>query len=156
MDDLFEVLDEARAAGKIGSYGICSKDTDIIRAACIAGRSDVWQTAADPPATHGLLAAIKSVEEPDTVELIANHVLSGCLVTPSPDARIPLEMAIPLGQKLDALCAERGVSRAHLLIRHAAALPNTRVVLTGTTNPAHLAANAAALSEPVTAEDRLA
>jgi aryl-alcohol dehydrogenase-like predicted oxidoreductase len=64
--------------------------------------------------------------------------------------------AAGLAQKLHALSTQRCLSKAHLLIRHAAALPQVRVVLTGTTNAAHLAENVAALALPLTPEDLLA
>ena len=32
LDELFSALDDARMAGKIGSYGVCTTDPRIIRA----------------------------------------------------------------------------------------------------------------------------
>jgi aryl-alcohol dehydrogenase-like predicted oxidoreductase len=60
-----------------------------------------------------------------------------------------------LQRRLDSLSAERGLSKAHLLLRHAAAVPHVRVVLTGTGNPVHLIHNAAALAIPPKPEDLL-
>jgi aryl-alcohol dehydrogenase-like predicted oxidoreductase len=174
LDELFSTLDDARTAGKIGSYGVCTPDAQIIRAVVDADRCEIVQTAIDPLVTDGLRSALKSVSEPGRVEVVANHVL-GHLRPHSPVAgeaagaqmagaeTIGAETAgaamthpaVLLDRRLDALSAERGISRAHLLIRHAAALGNVRVVLTGTGDPAHLADNAAALALPTGEEDLL-
>ena len=163
-DELFSTLDDARKAGKIGSYGVCSADARIIRAVVDAGRCEIVQTAVDPLVTGELRSALASTGEPrqpgrvEAVEVVANHVL-GHLRPPSPIAgEVAGEVVQPgalLDRRLDSLSAERGVSRAHLLIRHAAALGGVRVVLTGTGNPGHLADNAAALALPTAEEDLL-
>lgn len=156
MDELFSVLDDARAAGKIGVYGICSGDTEVIRAAVDANRCAVVETAVEPLVTGRLRAALGSAYGPRSVAVVANHVLAGGMRSPvvaTPEAQ---EAAALLDSKLNALSAERGVSRAQLLIRHAAAFHDVRVVLTGTSDPTHLAQNVAALELPVTSEDLLA
>ena len=156
MDDLFSTLDEARTAGKIGTYGVCSPDPEIIRAAVNADRCAVVQTAVNPLATNRLLAALESVGEPSRVEIVANNVLAEGM-RPAVGGTADSQQAMRnLGGRLAVLSRERGVSKAHLLIRHAAALSNVRVVLTGTSNLAHLAENAAALALPVTPKDLLA
>lgn len=149
-DDLFAALDEARAAGKIGIYGVCSGSAEVVRAAVEAGRCEVVETAADPLASAALAAALG----PWAVEVVANHVMAGALRSPA--APRSETSAALLERKLSVLTAERGVSRSHLLLRHAAAVPHVRVVLTGTSDPAHLAQNVAALEQPVTTEDLLA
>jgi aryl-alcohol dehydrogenase-like predicted oxidoreductase len=154
MDDLFAVLDDARAAGKIGVYGVCSGDAGIIGAVTEAGRCSVVETAADPLAAGRLVSALGPAAEAGRVEVIANHVLAGAVHSPAGAGAPPA--AVSLDQKLSLLAAERGLSRVQLLIRHAAAVPGVRVVLTGTSDPAHLAQNVAALELPVTAEDLLA
>lgn len=141
MEHLFSILDEMRTAGKIGSYGVCSGDAEIVRAVVHTNRCNIVQTAVNPLVTETLRSALNSVAGPNRAELAANHVLAD---------------GLRAATRLDALCAERGVTKAHLLIRHAAAVHNVRVVLTGTSNPAHLADNAAALALPVTSEDLLA
>ena len=160
-DELFSTLDDARTAGKIGSYGVCTSDIRIIRAVVDAGRCEIVQTAVDPLVTGELRSTLAPAGEPgrvEVVEVVANHVL-GHLRPRGPIAgEIAGEVMQPgalLDRRLDSLSAERGVSRAHLLIRHAAALGGVRVVLTGTGNPGHLADNAAALALPTAEEDLL-
>lgn len=154
LDELFSTLDDARRAGKIGCYGVCTPDPQIIRAVVAAGRCEIVQTAIDPLATAGFRTALETLGDPGRVEVVANHVL-GHRLAHDPAAGEAPPAAVQLDRRLDALSAERGMSRAHLLIRHAAALGNVRVVLTGTGNPAHLADNAAALALPTTEEDLL-
>jgi pyridoxine 4-dehydrogenase len=154
QDELFSTLDDARTAGKIGSYGVCTPDAQIVRAVVEAGRCEIVQTAIDPLVTGELRSALASISEPGRVEVVANHVLGHL----RPRSAVAGEVVQPdtlLDRRLDSLSAERGVSRAHLLIRHAAALGGVRVVLTGTGNPAHLADNAAALALPTAEEDLL-
>jgi aryl-alcohol dehydrogenase-like predicted oxidoreductase len=162
LDELFSTLDDARTAGKIGTYGVCTPDPQIIRAVVDAGRCEVVQTAVDPLTTDQLRSALESVSEPGRVEVVANHVLGHLrphTAAPGEPASAvggaAVSSAVLLDRRLDARSAEREMSRAHLLIRHAAALGNVRVVLTGTGNPAHLADNAAALALPTTEEDLL-
>jgi aryl-alcohol dehydrogenase-like predicted oxidoreductase len=155
MEHLFAVLDGARVAGKIGAYGVCTPDPQSIRAVINANRCEAVQTAVDPLSTDRLRTALESVTAPDRVEVVANHVL-GRLRPHAATGGETDHAAALFDRRLDELSAERGVSKAHLLIRHAAALNNVRVVLTGTSNPAHLADNAAALALPVMQEDLLA
>jgi len=156
MDDLFSVLDDARADGKIGVYGVCSGSTEVIGAVIDANRCDVVETAVEPLVTSRLLDSLGSVRGSRRIEVVANHVLAGGMRSPVTVAEKAHQATALLDRKLSLLTAERGVSRAHLLIRNAAALHNVRVVLTGTSNPAHLAQNVAALEQPVTSEDLLA
>lgn len=155
MDDLFAVLENARAAGKIGVYGVCSADAEVIRGVTAAGRCTVVETAADPLAAPGLVSALGPAPETGGVEIIANHVLAGAVHSAGVTGEAVPATTTLLDRKLSLLTAERGVSRAQLLIRHAAAVPGVRVVLTGTSDPGHLAQNVAALELPVTAEDLL-
>jgi aryl-alcohol dehydrogenase-like predicted oxidoreductase len=156
MDDLFSVLDAARVDGKIGVYGVCSGNAEIIGAALDANRCEVVETAVEPLVTSRLQASLGSVGDSRRVEVVANHVLAGYLRPPVVAVEGAHQAATLLDKKLNLLTAEHGVPRANLLIRHAAALHNVRVVLTGTSNPAHLAQNVAALELPVTSEDLLA
>ena len=155
--ELFGVLQEAHIAGKIGIYGVSSPDPGVIKAVAEVQRCEVAETGVNPLATHAIRAALKPVESAGgSVELIANHVLiTSALLSGSAPKHSPSAMT-DLVRKLDSLSAERGVSRAHLLLRHAGAIPQVRVVLTGTNNPAHLAANVAALAEPPRPEDLIA
>jgi aryl-alcohol dehydrogenase-like predicted oxidoreductase len=155
MDDVFEALDQARSAGKIGAYGVCSQDPDIIRATVSVGRCEVVQTGVDPLGTPRLTATLASAPTRARVEVVANNVLTGLRRPPVVGAAEGTRAAADLGENLEALSTERGVSKAHLLVRHAAAVTNVRVVLTGTSNPVHLAENVAALNLPVTQEDLL-
>ena len=156
MEHLFSTLDEARAAGKIGVYGVCSGNIGIMRTTIDANRCNLAQTAINPVVTDELRTALDSVREPARVELIANHVLAGALRALPAATGETQPTGLSLGRRLEAISAERGVPKGHLLIRHAAAIRNVRVVLTGTSDPAHLAENAAALALPVTSEDLLA
>jgi aryl-alcohol dehydrogenase-like predicted oxidoreductase len=112
-------------------------------------------TAADPLVTGTLIEAIRCGAPGRNIEIVANNVLAryiGDAATAMADTSFEATL---LARKIEARCAERGVSRTHLLLRHAAALANVRVVLTGTGSTAHLSENAAALDEPLTAEDVL-
>jgi aryl-alcohol dehydrogenase-like predicted oxidoreductase len=154
--ELFGVLREAHIAGKIGIYGVSSSDPGVIKAVAEVQRCGVAETGVNPLATDAIRATLKPAEGTGTVELIANHVLIATTLLSGPvSKRSPSAMA-DLARKLDSLSAERGVSRVHLLLRHAGAVPQVRVVLTGTNNPAHLAENVAALAEPPRPEDLIA
>jgi aryl-alcohol dehydrogenase-like predicted oxidoreductase len=154
-EELFATLEQAMRAGKIGSYGICSSNPSIIRASLAENRCRIVQTAADPLVTGTLTEAIRCGAPGRNIEIVANNVLAryiGDAATAMADTSFEATL---LARKIEARCAERGVSRTHLLLRHAAALANVRVVLTGTGSTAHLSENAAALDEPLTAEDVL-
>jgi aryl-alcohol dehydrogenase-like predicted oxidoreductase len=155
-DELFGVLDEAQAAGKIGAYGVCSPDAGILRAVLAAGRCEVVQTAIDPLVTDRLQAALEPASVAGRVQVVANHVLARREGRPAAGGDDAAGSAALLDKRLDTLSAERGVSRARLLIRHAAATRDVRVVLTGTSDPAHLAENVSALADPAAPEDLLA
>jgi pyridoxine 4-dehydrogenase len=154
-DDLFEVLNEARVAGKIGEFGISSLDLGVISEVARVRRCKVAQTAVNPLTTDALRSFLKSADETRTVELIGNRVFIGAVLLSKPAAKGSSPAIADLQRRLDSLSAERGLSKAHLLLRHAAALPHVRVVLTGTGNPAHLIHNAAALAIPPRPEDLL-
>lgn len=118
-------------------------------------RCKVAQTAANPLTTDALRSFLKSADETRTIELIGNRVFIGAVLLSKSAAKGSSPAIADLQRRLDSLCAERGLSKAHLLLRHAAALPHVRVVLTGTGNPAHLIHNAAALAIPPKPEDLL-
>jgi aryl-alcohol dehydrogenase-like predicted oxidoreductase len=156
MDELFDVLDKARAAGKIGMYGVSSEDPRIIHAVANVRRCGVAQTAINPLAPDALLPLLRPATGANKIEFIANRVLDRRMLLSSAARQGSPPTAAGLAQKLHALSTQRCLSKAHLLIRHASALPQVRVVLTGTTNAAHLAENVAALALPLTPEDLLA
>jgi pyridoxine 4-dehydrogenase len=153
-DDLFQVLADAHAAGKIGMYGVSSSDPEVISGVAKARRCGVAQTTVNPLSTGNLLDILTSTEEASGVELIANHVLMGSALLSAAPRKSPPAVA-SLARQLDSLSAERGLSKLALLLRHAAAVPQVRVVLTGTGNPFHLSQNVAALAAPPTPEDLL-
>jgi aryl-alcohol dehydrogenase-like predicted oxidoreductase len=154
-DDLFEVLNEARSAGKIGEFGISSRDLGVISEVARVRRCKVAQTAVNPLTTDALRSFLKSADETRTVELIGNRVFIGAVVLSKAAPKGSSLAVADLQRRLDSLSAERGLSKAHLLLRHAAAVPHVRVVLTGTGNPVHLMDNAAALATPPKPEDLL-
>ena len=151
-DDVFAVLDEARRAGKIGHYGISSTDTASIGAAARVRGCRIAQTMVNPLTSD----AVRALDGDAPVELIANHVLMGPMLMSPSTPQDALPAIVELARKVDAIRAERGVSRSSLLLRHAAAVAGVRVVLVGTSDPAHLAENAAALEQPPHTADLLA
>ncbi len=154
-DDLFEVLDEALAAGKIGMYGVSSPDPAVISAVSQVRGCAVGQTAVNPQSTDALVATLESIDKAESLDLIANHVfMARTLLSALPPKNSSQSLA-DLLRKIDSLSKERGLSKAHLLLRHAAAVPRVRVVLSGTSNPSHLTQNVVALAAPATPEDLL-
>lgn len=146
MDELFEVLDQARKQGKIAVYGVSSEgDLQIVEAVARVRNCKVAQTAGNPSRAKELTAFLEATPGVGDLELIANHVLSGGAAGDSA-ARPPRAGAPP---------ARSGLNRVQLLIRHAAALPQVKVVLVGTSNAAHLSEAVAALATPAGQEDLL-
>lgn len=135
-DDLMEVLTTAVASGKIRYLGVSGDDTEMIRAATCIPEFTVVQTRL--PDTRPV---------PDS---IWNN--QGCAVIVN---QVRRSTSSPLYEIAQHAGIERGLPPLHLLLRHAAVPPAVRVVLTGTSNPAHIAQNAAALSDPITADDKL-
>lgn len=150
-DELFGVLDEAQRAGKIGAYGISSPDIDVIVAVTAARNCRVAQTAVNPLT----MSETGTVLGQHSVELIANHVLPPTLM--NADAAQSSQPGVAeLSRRLRELSNDSGLSYAQLLLRHAAAAPHVRVVLTGTSKLQHLAENAAALAQPLSTADLIA
>ena len=146
MNELFEVLDEAKKQGKIAVYGVSDEDLRIIEAAARVRNCNVAQTAVNPSRAKELTAFLETTPDVGGLELIANHVLGG-----SSTAR---DIASPASRP-GTPSAKPGLNRVQLLIRHAAALPRVKVVLIGTSNVAHLAEAVAALATPARQEDLL-
>lgn len=155
-DDVFGVLSEARAAGKIGVFGVSSPDLGVISEVVRVRGCKVAQTVVNPLSTDALRSFLSSAAMAGVVEFIANRVFIGAVLLSDAVPMGSPSAIVDLQRRLDSLSAERGVSKAHLLIRHAAAMPQVRVVLTGTGNPAHLIQNAAALAAAPKPEDLLA
>lgn len=155
-DDVFGVLTKARAAGKIGVFGVSSPDLGVISEVARVRGCNVAQTAVNPLSTDALHSLLNSADMAGVVEFIANRVFIGADLLSDAVPKGSLPAMADLQRRLDSLSAERGVSKAHLLLRHAAAVPQVRVVLTGTGNPAHLIQNAAALAAAPKPEDLLA
>jgi aryl-alcohol dehydrogenase-like predicted oxidoreductase len=154
-DDLFEVLAEAQVAGKIGTYGVSSPEPGVISAVATASPCRVAQTAVNPLSTAPLLHMLTGTAGEKAPELIANHVLMGSVLLSATAQKGATPAVVDLARKLEALSADRGVSKPALLLRHAAAVPHVQVVLTGTSDPAHLSENVAALAAPAGPEDLL-
>jgi aryl-alcohol dehydrogenase-like predicted oxidoreductase len=146
MDALFEVLDEAKTHGKIGAYGVSSDDLRIIDAMARVRKCKIAQTAVNPQRTQELMTFLNSTHEVRDLELVANTVLAGR------DKALDTELPIPRNGERGA---SLGLNGAQLLIRHAAALRQVRVVLIGTSNAAHLAEAVSALATPARYEDLL-
>jgi aryl-alcohol dehydrogenase-like predicted oxidoreductase len=153
MDGLFEVLNEARTRGKIGAFGVSSADLRVIDAVTKVRKCRIAQTPVNPRTTEALLAYLNSVCEAEDLELVANTVLTDT----------SLQDAATRGRTLNAnSLPQRGsqsaklrFTKSQLLIRHAAALNQVKVVLVGTSDPAHLAEDVAALATPARHEDLL-
>ena len=144
MDGLFEVLDEARTRGKIGAFGISSADLRVIAGVARVRECRIAQTAVNPRTTEALMTFLNSTRRVENLELVANTVLIDG----------PLHNGEASGQNRNTdsppRSADLRLTRAQLLIRHAAALNQVRVVLVGTSDPAHLAEDVAALATPAT------
>lgn len=143
MDALFEVLEEAKANGKITAYGVCSPDLRVIDAVTRVRKCTIAQTAVDPQRTKALMTFLNSAHELGDLELIAHGAIRGGRL-------LDLEAS---GQEGGA---GPGFKKAQLLVRHAAAVKQVRAVLIGTTNPLHLAESVTALATPITHRDLLA
>jgi aryl-alcohol dehydrogenase-like predicted oxidoreductase len=154
-DDVFSVLEEARVAGKIGVYGVSSSEPTVIKAAFEVRGCAVAQTIVNPLSTDAITELLTTKDSVRSVELVGNHVLLEQLLGPEAPSNGLSPHWAELARKLDSRSAERGLTKAQLLLRHAAAVAPVRVVLTGTSSPAHLAENVAALAAPPRAEDLL-
>jgi aryl-alcohol dehydrogenase-like predicted oxidoreductase len=155
MDDLFEVLDDARARGKIGTFGISSADLRVIDAVTKVHKCRIAQTAVNPRTTEALRTFLNSMREAEAPVLVANGVLTGT----SRQGIKPRDQALNTGSLTSqhrTKGANQKFTKAQLLIRHAAALNQVKVVLVGTSDPAHLAEDVAALATPARYEDLLA
>jgi pyridoxine 4-dehydrogenase len=155
MDGLFEVLGDARARGKIGAFGISSADLRVIDAVTRVHKCRIAQTAVNPRTTETLMTFLNSTGEGEAPVLVANGVLTGT----SLQGMKRRDRAL----NTDSLPSQHGsrganlkLTEAQLLIRHAAALNQVKVVLVGTSDPAHLAEDVAALATPARYEDLLA
>ena len=153
MDGLFDALNEARTSGKIGAFGVSSTDLRVLDAVIRVRKCRIVQTAVNPRTTEALMTFLNSTRESEDLELVANSVLVGGSlhsIETSGQALNPDSLAQP-GPPSE----KPRFTKAQLLIRHAAALNRVRVVLVGTSDPAHLAENVAALVTPATYEDVL-
>ena len=76
MDALFEVLDEAKARGKVAVYGVSSDDLRIIDAVARVRKCKIAQTAVNPQRSKELIAFLNSMDKIGDLELVANSVLA--------------------------------------------------------------------------------
>jgi aryl-alcohol dehydrogenase-like predicted oxidoreductase len=134
-DEIFGILREAKRTGKIAEFGISSDSIAAIRLARDAWGCTCTETGIDPLGQPELSSGALG-----DLEIIANHVMGAAADV----AKLPQQVEVP-GEK------PRDVRRR--LLRHAAATPGVRVVLTGTSSPEHLRENVSALEDPVTASD---
>ncbi len=131
-DELGDMLRELRRSGLVAEFGVSSDDLPTILAARSRWGCRATETAVRPGGTADVAAGALA-----DFDVIANHVMApvGQLAT-TPTGSVSAELS----------------PRARLL-RHAAATPGVKVVLTGTSSPDHLRQNAQALARPVTAVD---
>ena len=155
MDALFEVLEEAKANGKIAAYGVCSPDLRVIDAVTRVRKCTIAQTAVDPQRTPALTTFLDSAHRLKDLELIAHGAIRGGRLLDlkaGGQARGTGSQLPEHHERGPAL----GFNKAQRLVRHAAAVKQVRAVLIGTANPAHLAESVAALATPTTYRDILA
>jgi aryl-alcohol dehydrogenase-like predicted oxidoreductase len=144
MDALFEVLEEAKTNGKIAAYGVSGDNLRVIDAVTKARKCPIAQTAINPRTTEALMSFLASAPAIGGLELVANSVIKAG-PPPSRESRSQVGNTGPLP-----------LTNAQLLVRHAAAVEQVRVVLIGTSKPIHLAEGVAALATPTTCKDLLA
>lgn len=135
-DEAHEILRAAHSDGLIAEFGVSSDTIMTIRSVREAWGSACAETAVNPLNSTELASGALA-----DLDLIANHVM---------DARDLREVSIPAGEH--GSDGPASSLRARLL-RHAAAVPGVKVVLTGTSNPDHLRQNAAAFAHPISDAD---
>lgn len=131
-DEVLDILRDAQQAGLLAEFGISSDNLATIR-----NVHDTWGIRC---AETGITPAHTKLSQGELGEfdVIANHVMAGASQLP------------PFAAKENP---HDWVGPRQRLLRHAAAVPGVKVVLTGTSNPQHLRENAAALEQPVSAAD---
>lgn len=135
-DEAHEILRAARSDGLIAEFGVSSDTITTIRSVHEAWGSCCAETGVNALSSTDLASGTLA-----DLDLIANHVMG---------AGDPQESFFASGEHGSGHPA---VSLRARLIRHAAAVPGVKVVLTGTSNPEHLRQNAAALERRVTDAD---
>ncbi|KJL43810.1 aldo/keto reductase [Microbacterium trichothecenolyticum] len=139
-DEAHEILQEAQRSGVIAHFGV---STDMPRT--IAAVRDAWGCPVAETAVNPWSLASAAPASMTGVDLIANRVMG------SEALRVQL-----LDREAASSAPHRAAPIARRLLRHAAAVPGVKVILTGTMEPAHLRDNARAIDTPVTAEDLIA
>lgn len=132
-DELHHILTEVQRSGMIAEFGVSSDSLDTI-----ARFGDIWGTkcAETHIAPHGPATLAEGILA--DFDVIANHVMGSFINGPN------------------SLGANGKGSQFHSrqrLMRHAAAVPGVKVVLTGTSTIEHLQENAKAFETPVTSAD---
>lgn len=140
-DDLIRMLADARVAGTIRQFGISSVNPDVLRAAADIPSCTVIQTR--------VTARFDGASGSDHCGLAGKPIVANQVVAAGAERPPWAEAAIA------RRASERGLTRAGVLLRNAAAQPDVAVVLVGTRNPTHLRENAAALSAPIGPADLL-
>lgn len=135
-EGLLDVLRSAVKNGKVRYFGVASDDPEVVLAASNIADCSVVQTKAG-----GSDALGEVFGRADGMSLVVNQATSS--------------FSGPVQKAAEGTARERGLSRLGVLLRHAAVAPAVRVVLTGTSNPAHLRENAQAFEAPLTEADNL-
>lgn len=136
-DEVRDILRDAQRAGLIARFGVSSDEPATIDAVGRAWGCEVAETGVNRWSEgHGTEAAA------GRVDLIANHVMG----TPAQREQL-------LARESASSTPHRAAPLERRLLRHAAAVPGVKVVLTGTGDPAHLKENARAFDTPVSAAD---
>ncbi|MFB7891630.1 aldo/keto reductase [Microbacterium sp. NPDC056044] len=136
-EQLRDILQEAQREGKIAQFGVSTDELPTIDAIGRTWGCTVAETAVNRwNGVQGVAGVARDMD------IIANHAMG------SP------------AQRRELLARESASSTPHpasplgrRLLRHAAAVPGVKVVLTGTSDPAHLRENARAFDTPVSADD---
>jgi len=139
-DEALGILRDAQRSGAIAQFGVSSDEPRIIAAVGDAWGCKVAETPVNPwsranAATSGVMGT----------DIIANQAMG------SEARRVEL-----LAREAATSAPHRAAPIARRLLRHAAAVPGVKVVLTDTTDPDLLRENARAVDAPVTREDLIA
>ena len=173
LPESFGALDQARADGTIGAYGVSNFDASQLAAALAAG---------EPQAIQNSYSLLAREDERDLLGLCAErHVaylvfspLAGGWLTgkyrrgeqfpagsrmsqrPEPYRGLVTERTFDALDRLQAMAAGRGISMAGLALSWLLADERVTQVVIGPGRPEHLAPVGEALKHPLTAEERAA
>jgi len=173
LPESFGALDQARADGTIGAYGVSNFDAQQLAAALAAGEPQAIQNS------HSLLAREDEREllglcaERQVAYLVFSPLAGGWLTgkyrrgepfpagsrmsqRPEPYRGLVTERTFGALDRLQAMAASRGISIAGLALAWLLADERVTQVVIGPGRPEHLAPVGEALKHPLTAEERAA